>query len=192
MEQLVGYIEIFAAVTGVLYVILEILQKNSMWVVGILTGAACAASFIFQRVWASAGLNIYYVAVSIIGIIQWRKDAGKAGENRIHLRKLGKKTAVWSAIIFVAGAFAMIQLLRTTQDAAPVLDGIAVTLSAIATWWLARSYAEQWMLWIVADILTVTLCLTTGQHLLAIMYLFYIAGAVTGWINWKKNGVYVV
>ena len=44
MGTLISAIEIFAAVTGVAYVVLEILQKNAMWVVGILTGLACAFS----------------------------------------------------------------------------------------------------------------------------------------------------
>ena len=56
---LIEIIEIFALVTGVAYVVLEILQKNAMWVVGILTGAACAYSFAVQRIWGMMGLNIY-------------------------------------------------------------------------------------------------------------------------------------
>ena len=63
-------IEIFALVTGVIYLVLEILQKNAMWVVGILTSAACAFSFAYQQVWASMGLNLYYVAMSVVGFIK--------------------------------------------------------------------------------------------------------------------------
>ena len=45
MDTLIQAIEIFAAVTGVVYVILEILQKNAMSWVGIFSGAACAFEF---------------------------------------------------------------------------------------------------------------------------------------------------
>ena len=72
MEQTLQYLqqnwlEIFSLVTGLIFLILEIRQKNAMWVIGILTGAACAFSFAVQHVWASMGLNIYYLAVSVIG-----------------------------------------------------------------------------------------------------------------------------
>ena len=87
-------IEIFAFATGIAYVVLEILQKNAMWVVGILTGAACAYSFAVQRNWGMTGLNIYYVVMSVIGLIQWRKDGEIVEEGLIHLRALPKKTAV--------------------------------------------------------------------------------------------------
>ena len=98
---LIEIIEIFALVTGVAYVVLEILQKNAMWVVGILTGAACAYSFAVQRSWGMMGLNLYYIVMSVIGLIQWRKDGAAVGEDVIHLRPLPKKTALWSAIGFV-------------------------------------------------------------------------------------------
>ena len=69
--SVIEIIEIFALVTGVAYVVLEILQKNAMWLVGILTGAACAYSFAVQRSWGMMGLNLYYIVMSVIGLVQW-------------------------------------------------------------------------------------------------------------------------
>ena len=66
--DIVQAIEIFAFVTGIAYIVLEILQKNAMWVVGILTGAACAYSFAVQRSWGMMGLNLYYIVISVIGL----------------------------------------------------------------------------------------------------------------------------
>ena len=184
-------IEIFALVTGVAYVVLEILQKNAMWVLGILTGAACAFSFGVQHVWASMGLNIYYVVISFIGLAKWRKDGARVAEGAIHLRALPKKVALWSACIFVLGSLAMIFLLRAIGDAEPRLDGAATVLSIIGTWWLAQSYLQQWLIWIVADIITTTLCIVTGQYWMALLYLAYIASAIYGYFHWRKKGVLV-
>ena len=184
-------IEIFALVTGVAYVVLEILQKNAMWVLGILTGAACAFSFGVQHVWASMGLNIYYVVISFIGLAKWRKDGAKVAEGEIHLRKLPKKVAAWSAVLFVLGSLAMIWLLRAIGDAEPRLDGVATVLSVIGTWWLAQSYLQQWLIWIVADIITTTLCIVTGQYWMALLYLAYIASAIYGYYHWRRKGVLI-
>ena len=184
-------IEIFATVTGIAYVVLEILQKNAMWVLGILTGAACAISFGVQHIWASMGLNLYYVAMSVVGLVQWRKASGLVAEGAIHLQALPRKVAVWSIVVFIVGSLVLIQLLRAAGDARPFLDGTAAVLSVIATWWLAQSYLQQWLLWILADILTTTLCLSTGQYWLSVLYLAYIASAVYGYFHWKKRGVYI-
>ena len=191
METLIQGIEIFALVTGVVYVVLEVLQKNAMWVLGILTGAACAFSFGLQRVWASMGLNLYYVVVSVLGFIRWRRDSEQVAEGAIHLNVLPKRVALVSGGIFVVGGLGLIQLLRVTGDAAPVLDGSATVLSIIGTWWLAQSYLQQWMLWIVADVLSAVLCLTTGQYWMALLYAVYIASAVYGYFHWKRHGKYV-
>ncbi len=191
MDQVIQAIEIFALVTGIVYVVLEILQKNAMWVVGILTGAACAFEFAVTHVWASMGLNLYYVAMSVVGLIQWRKASGQVEEGDIHLRKVSLKAGILSAVLFTAGTAVMIPVLKATGDPAPFLDAVAVMLSVVGTWWLAQSYLEQWFIWIVADVLTTTLCLTTGQYWMAILYLVYIGSAVYGYIHWKSRGKYV-
>ena len=184
-------IEIFALVTGIAYVVLEIMQKNAMWVLGILTGSACAFSFGVQHVWASMGLNLYYVAMSVVGLVQWRKASAQVAEGEIHLQVVPRNVGVWSVVVFFVGSLALIQVLRAAGDAQPFLDGTAAVLSVIGTWWLAQSYLQQWLLWIVADIITSTLCLTTGQYWLAFLYIAYIASAVYGYFHWKKRGVYI-
>ena len=191
MDQVIQAIEIFALVTGIVYVVLEILQKNAMWVVGILTGAACAFEFAVTHVWASMGLNLYYVAMSVVGLIQWRKASGQVEEGDIHLQKVSLKAGIFSAVLFTAGTAVMIPVLKATGDPAPFLDAIAVMLSVVGTWWLAQSYLEQWLIWIVADVLTTTLCLTTGQYWMAALYLVYIGSAVYGYFHWKSRGKYV-
>ncbi|HAC40053.1 MAG TPA: hypothetical protein DCF48_00585 [Rikenellaceae bacterium] len=191
MESIIQAIEIFALVTGIVYVVLEILQKNAMWVIGILTGAACAFEFAVTHVWASMGLNLYYVGMSVVGLIQWRKASGQVEEGDIHLQKVSLKAGILSAVLFTAGTAVMIPVLKATGDPAPFLDAIAVMLSVVGTWWLAQSYLEQWLIWIVADVLTTTLCLTTGQYWMAVLYLVYIGSAVYGYVHWKSRGKYV-
>ena len=191
MESIIQAIEIFALVTGIVYVVLEILQKNAMWVIGILTGAACAFEFAVTHVWASMGLNLYYVGMSVVGLIQWRKASGQVEEGDIHLQKVSLKAGILSAVLFTAGTAVMIPVLKATGDPAPFLDAIAVVLSVVGTWWLAQSYLEQWLIWMVADVLTTTLCLTTGQYWMAALYLVYIGSAVYGYVHWKSRGKYV-
>ena len=182
-------IEVFALVTGVAYVVLEILQKNAMWVLGVLTGAACAFSFGVQHVWASMGLNLYYVVMSVVGFIQWRRASEKVGEGEIHLSAIPRAVGIWSAVALVVGSLVLMQVLRSAGDPAPRLDALATMLSVIGTWWLAQSYLQQWLLWIVADILTASLCLYMGQYWMSLLYIVYIGSAVYGYYHWKKHGI---
>ena len=64
-------------------------------------------------------------------------------------------------------------------------------MSAIATWWLVKSWPEQWLVWILADTLSTVLCLSAGMYWMAVLYAAYAASAVYGWLHWKRRGVYV-
>lgn len=191
MELAIKAIEIFAFVTGLIYIVLEIGQKNLMWVLGILTGLACSFSFGVQHLYASMGLNIYYVGVSFWGLYQWRRDAGKISRESgasIHLNKLGTMTMVASALIFVLGSVALIMLLRSIGGSETEMDAVTAVMSAVGTWWLAKSYPEQWLVWIVADLMSTVLCLSAGMYWMTLLYVAYTVAAVYGYIHWKRNG----
>lgn len=184
-------IELFATLTGVAYVVLEILHLNAMWVVGILTGAACAWSFGAQHLWASMGLNMYYIVMSVVGLIQWRRDASKSEDSTIPLRRLTLKTGIWSGAAFVVCTLGLIALLRWLGDSAPALDGVAFGLSIVGTVWLALSFPEQWVIWIVADIISSALCFSTGLTTMGWLYVAYVLSAVYGYIHWMRHGRYI-
>ena len=189
--------EIFTLITGVIYIILEIRQKNFMWVVGIFTSLAAMWVFFRQGLYASFGLNTYYLITSFIGLWQWRKykDQLKAeSDDAIHLNRLTWKTVAVSAVIAVAGTICLSYGMEFLADFGmkenpmSLLDASVAVLSAIATWWLVKSYIQQWWLWIVADSLSTILCITQGMWWMALLYAAYTASAFIGYSHWKKKG----
>lgn len=191
-------LEIFTLITGVIYVILEIRQKNAMWVLGIITSLASMLVFYSQGLYASFGLNAYYLITAFIGLWQWRKDK-RAIENtaRIHLNRLSWKVVAVSAIIIIAGSAGVaagmeyMSELGFKENPMSLLDASVAVLSAVATWWLVKSYLQQWWLWIAANILSMVLCATQGMWWMALLYIMYTAAAVIGLKHWEKNGEYV-
>ena len=184
--------EIFSLVTGVAYLVLEILQKNFMWIVGILTAAAAVVVFAMKGLYASMALNVYYVVVSFIGLYQWRKDGARmkdsGAEGEIHLRKISAAGLAISVAVLIAGTVALYFILNALGDPASWLDAGVAMLSALATWWLARSIPQQWLLWIVADVASTALCLTQGMYWMTALYAVYAAGAAYGWFHWRRSG----
>ncbi|MCI1640093.1 MAG: nicotinamide riboside transporter PnuC [Bacteroidales bacterium] len=195
------FMDIFTLVTGIIYLVLEIRQKNFMWVVGIITGAAASAVFLFRGLYASMALNIYYVLVSFWGLYCWRRDSGMAeagaadaassGNDKIHINRLPLKTVLISLGIFLACVFPAIFFLKSIDDPMPVLDASVTVASAIATYWLSRSYLEQWLLWIAVDFGTAVLCFCASQNWMALLYLVYSLSAIYGYSHWKRGGVVV-
>lgn len=192
------FMQIFTLVTGVIYIVLEIRQKNFMWVVGIATSVAAMWVFFRQGLYASFGLNTYYLVTSFIGLWQWRKaKAGmaeameKEDADAVHLHRLSWRTALVSLAVAVAGIFALAELMELLENPMSYLDAAVAVLSAVATWWLVRSYIEQWWLWIVADTLSTILCATQGMWWMAALYAAYTLSAVYGYVHWKRKGLYI-
>ena len=191
--------EIFTLVTGVIYIILEIRQKNFMWVVGIFTSLAAMLVFFRQGLYASFGLNTYYLITAFIGLWQWGRDKKKisaettasSGDDVIHLNRLSMKTVLISAAVSVAGTFALAWVMELLKNPMSYLDASVAVLSAVATWWLVRSYIAQWWIWILADAMSTILCATQGMWWMTALYAAYALSAIYGYIHWKKHGVYI-
>lgn len=192
------FMQIFTLVTGVIYIVLEIRQKNFMWVVGIATSVAAMWVFFRQGLYASFGLNTYYLVTSFIGLWQWRKAKAGMAEametedaDAVHLHRLSWRTVLVSLAVAVAGIFALAELMELLENPMSYLDAAVAVLSAVATWWLVRSYIEQWWLWIVADTLSTLLCATQGMWWMAALYAAYTLSAVYGYVHWKRKGLYI-
>ena len=192
--------EIFTLITGVIYIILEIRQKNFMWVVGILTSLATMYVFLCQGLYATFGLNTYYLVTSFIGLWHWRRDKEilqAEGDDSVHLNRLNLSSVLAGGLVAVIGVLAltlgMAQLAKLGLQENPMslLDATATMLSVVATWWLVKSYIQHWWLWIIADALSTALCLSLGMWWMAALYGAYTASAVIGYMHWRRNGVYI-
>ncbi len=215
------WLEIFTLVSGLLFLVLEIRQSNWMWAVQILTGITSVILFYRQGLYASMALNFYYIVSAVWGVISWRRDSGtdlntnssagyeqnskplvksesdadvnanSAASNSIHLRKLTAKVIIVSILLQIIGTVVMLWGLRLLGDPMSGLDAGITVLSLIATWWLIRTYKEQWLLWILADLLYVFMCYAQGMYFMSGLYAFYTVSAIYGFIHWRSNGKFV-
>ena len=194
--------QIFTLVTGVIYIILEIRQKNLMWVVGIATSLAAMWVFFRQGLYASFGLNTYYLVTAFIGLWQWGKDRQRLGTvtprkskkkniPTIHLNRLPLKTVIVSVVAMIVGTYGVAQLMELLENPMSYLDSVVTVMSVVATWWLVRAYIQQWWLWIVADALSAVLCATQGMWMMTALYGAYSLSAIYGYIHWKRYGQYI-
>lgn len=116
----------------------------------------------------------------------------------IVLNRLSLKTIFVSLLVTVVGSVLLSrgmtyfhELGILAENPMSLLDSVTAVLSAVATWWLVKSYRAQWWLWVVADALSVALCVMQGMWPMALLYVVYVASAVYGLFYWKKHGVYV-
>ncbi len=184
-------LEIFSLVTGVVFIIMQIFQHKWMWYFQIATSTAAMIVAIDGRIWAFALLNLYFIAMAVLGIFRWREAEQKVGKGSIHIARFSRKAIPVSASVVFIGGPAVYFILAGTNDPAPFLDAATLVLSLVGSYWLTRSYLAQWFVWFVADSFAVILNFSQGKVGIGILYSVYIISTVIGYINWRKNGEYV-
>ncbi len=182
-----NFIEIFGAVTGILYVFLEIRQTIWLWPVGIITSAVYIWVFFTGKLYADMSLQAYYLAISIFGWYWWVKGAGKS-DSGLPVTRLKFQTGLILAAIFALLCSAMwLVLTRLTDSPVPVRDSFITSLSIIATWMLARKIYEHWYLWIVVNTTASILFLTRGLYPTVVLYLIYGIMSFAGLRAWRRT-----
>ncbi len=172
-----------------------------MWLVGILTSLAACYVFRGQGLYASFGLNVYYFLISFWGLYQWRRDKGRlrdcvtdekdAADEVIHLNRMPVRVKIAALLLFVPATLAVAYAMKPMGNPMPHLDAGVTILSATATYFLSKSYIEQWKLWVLADLASTLLCALQGMWWMTALYLAYAMSAVYGYYHWKKKGIYV-
>ena len=184
----------------VVYLVLQIFKHKAMWNVYIPSCFAAIITFLDSATWAFAALNVYYVAMGIVGIKNYRNVAASAvneDPNRILLNRLPMRDIFIAIGLTIVGIPALYFLLSHFQDHTPLLDAIVTTLSIIGTWWLTKSYIQQWWLWIVADIFAIWMNIILvnlgykDKLPFIVMFVFCIISSIIGLIIWSRKGHYV-
>ncbi len=185
-------LEIIATLTFVAYLVLQILHSKWMWFLYIPSCICAALNFFNSATWAFAALNVYYVVMGFVGIVSWRKDSTKSTKdtNAIILNHLPSKTLIISAILVAISIPGLYFLLNWLNDPNPLLDAVTTSLSIIGTWWLTRSYIQQWWIWIVADVFAIVLNVNLGNTWFVVQFALCILSSFIGLWNWNRKGEY--
>ena len=196
------YIELFGAVSGIIYVFLEIKQIIWLWPLGIATSALYIVVFFTTRFYADMSLQVYYLAISVMGWYWWikgtrrtTKDAGKkegekGGKEDVKLKvtRLKLKTGLILGAVFILLYFLMWFVLSNYTDSpVPKWDSFLTSLSIIATWMLARKIFEHWYLWIVVDSVSTAVFCIKGLYPTVVLYAVYCAMSFAGLREWRKS-----
>ena len=191
-----------AAVTGVLCVVL--VAKGSIWnyLFGLVNVSLYALISWKAALYGDAALNaLYYLPMQFIGWWPWRRRgaalseaSSSAPDHDVRVRARGRTArprpvlvAVCAALV-VAGGF----LLEALGDPQPFKDSATTVLSIIAQALMAMAFMEQWILWILTNIISVVMWsvfVAEGQahaEVMVIMWTFYLLNSLNGFRVWLK------
>jgi nicotinamide mononucleotide transporter len=182
-----NWIELVGAALSFIYLYYSIRQKIGLWVFGFLSSALYVVVFFQSKLYADMTLQFYYLGVSIYGWINWKKQAYEEGvELKIQVLKQSDiLTLTLSAIIIFAGYYWV--LIRFTDAQVPLGDTFITALSIVGTWMLAKKLLENWLVWILANGLSIGLFLYKGLYPTVLLSVVYTVMSVIGYWEWRKK-----
>ena len=178
-------LQIVGIILGLLYLWLEYKANIWLWVVGAIMPMVHGMLYLEKGVYADAAMQLYYILAGLYGLIVWRRKAKSVNEGRIvHTPKgwILPLVAVY-ALLHVAIYFVLTEF---TDSQVPVFDSMSTALCIVAMWMLSRKLVEQWLVWLVVDMISVELYLYKGIYFTAGLYTLYCVLAVMGYLRWRK------
>ncbi|SRR5690606_20234248 len=180
-------IEILGVITG--FICVWLAARNNIWnfPVTILSVVFYIIVFYRARLYADMGLQFYFLAMAIYGWYYWidRSDNEQAIKpvRRITPSILG--AGILSVVVFT---FTFGTFLHSHTDAfLPYLDSLCAGGSLFGSFLLSRRILENWLVWLVVDVIYLYLYVVKELYLTTILYLVYIVVAIIGYLEWKKN-----
>lgn len=193
-EQYVAYetidivLEIIAVVFGFLSVWFS--KLNKIWVFP--TGMISTSIFVYLLLkWGLLGdmmINGYYFIMSVYGWYVWTRkinDTQFTPISKINLRE--KKISItifFATLLFV---FVIYKTFDKWSDWVAYVDTITTAIFFVGMWLMAKRKIENWIFWIIGNIISVPLYLYKGFTFTSFQYIGFTFIAIFGYLAWKKN-----
>ncbi|PLT28916.1 nicotinamide riboside transporter PnuC [Peribacillus deserti] len=185
---------LISSISGMLCVVLVAKGKISNYYFGIIQTAAYAYISYTYQLYGEAMLNgLFYLPIQFIGIYLWRKNQTSEsvkGED-VAVKRMNAKAWITFIVLTLAASFIYAILLTKIGGKQVHVDSFAVVLSIGAQILMLKCYAEQWVVWIAVNMLSIVLwgtALKTGgnDYTVLVMWTAFLFNSVYGYMNWLK------
>ena len=176
---------VFFGVVSVLYA-----KKNNVLVYP--SGIIGSAIFVYLLIkWGLFGdfiINIFYVVMSVYGWYLWTRKA--EGKNLLNISQTNRKEKIIASIIFIT-VFIFIWIIYIAFDKfdnwTAYVDTLTTAIFFSGMWLMAKRKIENWIFWIVGDIITIPLYFYKGLTMSSFLYLIYTFIAIAGYLAWRTS-----
>ena len=181
-------LSIIAGISGVISVVLCAKGKISFYFIGFVQ----TITYLFlswQNCFYGEVLeNIFYLITMIWGIFIWKKNSTTDENGSAHVK--AKKFTLIQWILSIVGSIictvGMGYWLTTIGSHQAYTDAATNVLAIFAQLLMVRRYREQWIWWLVIDVLCIKLWFVAGNWSMVAMYIAWTVNCIYGWYNWSK------
>ena len=185
-------LNIFLEATAVSFGLLSVWfsKKNNIWVYP--TGILSTLIFVYLLYhWGLLGdmlINAYYFSMSVYGWYYWTRKTGSKDLNPISkMSQWEFRSALFLFVFALLFVFVIYTIFDKWNNIVAYIDTFTTAIFFVSMWLMARRKIENWLFWIIGDIISIPLYYVKGYSLTSIQYLIFTMIAVGGYYAWKKE-----
>lgn len=193
---LIGFIGLFAGVTGIVSVVVCADGRITQYFWAILNNASYIYVSFANHLYGEVYLNLYFFILEFVGIYEWtaRNVATNDESDVVQVKELSRWGWVGLTILVLLGWLALgwfltrVPLLSSTLDPHPWLDALSVVVQVFAQLLMVLRYgASQWLLWILGNVAEVTLWTINFNPIIIALWFAYLINSVYGYYMWTSK-----
>lgn len=178
-------LEWIAILAGITEVFLAKANKVLLYPAGIISTSIFI--YILQRagLFAEAGLNLYYLIMSIYGWYIWHRRSNEAP--LAITRTNASQWLIVAGIVLIGGGVQYAILRFFTESTVPLWDAFVSATAWAGMWLLARRKLENWIILNISNFAAIPLLFIKNLPLTGLLTLFLFFVAFQGYYSWKKE-----
>ena len=184
-DSLIG---IISGISGVISVVLCAKGKISFYYIGFIQ----TISYLFlawdNRFYGEVIENMFYLVTMVWGIFIWQKSLAKTsdGSTQVIVKRFTMSQWILSIIGTTVATIIMGYWLNSISSSQPYTDAATNIFAIFAQLLMIKRYKEQWIWWLLIDVLCIKMWFVAGNWSMVAMYIAWTINCIYGWYNWSK------
>ena len=184
-------LDITLEITGVFFGLISVwlAKKNHIGVFP--TGMISTSIYVYLLIkWGLVGdmlINAYYFGMSVYGWVIWSRVNDQ--QQTTLITRINQLEWKYLFLLFVGSlgfVYGVYQWFGLWNSSTAMIDTLTTAIFFSGMWLMARRKIENWIFWIVGDIISVPLYLIKGFSFTSLQYLIFTFIAIYGYLEWKK------
>ena len=180
-------INYISSIAGVCCIFLCAHASWPNWIFAIVNTVLYIVVLFCNKVYGTMALELfYYMPTNILGLLTWKKHLDDAEKDKCKTRVMSWPYRLLMLAIVLVSTTAYHWILVKLGGATAWLDALAVAIGVIATWYEIKRYADQYILWLITDVVAVIQWIILGDGIMITKKSIYLIMAVIGLFNWFR------
>nr|WP_238786886.1 nicotinamide riboside transporter PnuC [Ferrimonas lipolytica] len=178
--------EAVAVVLAIAYLLLAMKQSLWCWAAAAISTTIYIVLFWHVSLLMESALSIFYLVMAAVGFYQWR-FGGNRGEGTPLIRwSVNKHLSVIGTTALLGIGLGYVMATQTSADFA-YLDAQTTCFAVVGTWMLAKKVVENWLYWVVIDLVSIYLYFNKGLMLTSALFVAYVVLAYIAYRQWQQQ-----